>query len=86
MTLGLVIACLWVIFRRTAQPWRTAWRMFLVFVAASFGSAIVLSMLPNHDTKPVQLFSALASLTAAILTGFYQAKRYPKARATGTPH
>ena len=58
----------------------------MVLLATLFGSAIALSTIPNHYTKPVQLFSALVSLTAAILTGFYQAKRYPKARASGTPH
>jgi len=30
MLLGLVLACLWVIFRRSAFPWRTAWRISIV--------------------------------------------------------
>jgi len=42
-------------------------------------------MLPDRYTKPAQLFAALASLTAAIVTGFYQAKLYPKAKAQGEP-
>ncbi len=84
MTLGLVVACLWVIFRRTALPWRTAWRMLLVFMVTLIASAMLLPILPDRYTKPAQLCAALASLTAAIVTGFYQAKRYPK--VTGTPN
>lgn len=84
MTLGLVVACLWVIFRRSALPWRTAWRMFMVLIVTSFASAIILPVLPGRYTKPAQLFAALVSLTAAIATGFYQAKRYPKVKAPAT--
>jgi hypothetical protein len=59
--------------------------MLMVLVATLFASATVLSMVPERFTKPAQLFAALASLTAAIVTGFYQAKLYPKTKAQGEP-
>ena len=55
--------------------------MLLVLVGTLFASAAILSMAPDRYAKPLQLFAALASLTAAIVTGFYQAKLYPKSRA-----
>jgi hypothetical protein len=58
--------------------------MFLVLLSALFASTIVLSILPASTQKPFQLFFAVVSLTAAILTGFDQAKRYPRTRAGET--
>ena len=76
--LGLVLACLWVIFRRTSAPWRTAWRMLEVFVVVLIVSSIIASFLPTRFRDLTELMVALSSLIAAVLTGFQQAKRYPK--------
>ncbi|MEY2394395.1 MAG: hypothetical protein QOF94_740, partial [Acidobacteriaceae bacterium] len=47
MLLGLVLACLWVIFRRSAFPWRTAWRMFMVFLVVLFFASMLIPIFPR---------------------------------------
>lgn len=56
----------------------------MVLFATLLASAITLPMLPDRYMKPSQLLAAFGSLTAAIVTGFYQAKQYPKAKTRGT--
>jgi glucose-6-phosphate-specific signal transduction histidine kinase len=77
MLLGLVLACLWVIFRRSAFPWRTVWRMFMVFLVVLFFASMLIPIFPRFY-EPAQLFAGLSSLTGAILTGFHQARAFPR--------
>jgi len=58
--------------------------MLMVLFVALLASALTLPMLPDRYREPAQLLAALGSLAAAIVTGFYQAKQYPKAKTHGT--
>ena len=80
MHLGLILACLWVIFRRTSEPWRTAWRMLTVFIVVLIVSGMIALVVPTRFRDLADLLIALSSLTAAILAGFHEAKRHPKIR------
>ena len=79
MTLGLILACLYVIFSRTGSRWRTAERMVTVFVGVLIAFIILISIFPRFEDT-LLLVAAVSALTAAIVAGFRHAKAFPRRR------
>jgi hypothetical protein len=51
--------------------------MFMVFLVVLFFASMVIPIFPRFY-EPAKLFAGLSSLTAAILTGFHQARAFPR--------
>lgn len=83
MHLGLVIACLYVIFHRSGARWRTAGRMLTVLFAVFIFFAIVIPAFPRF-TEQLRLLSPIAALTASIVAGFRHAKAFPRSGRDST--
>jgi hypothetical protein len=75
MTLGLVLACLYVIFHRSHSPWLTATIMtsWLVGVLLLFG--VLIGVFPHLEPN-VTLLGAITAPTLTILAGFRHANAH----------
>jgi len=78
MTLGLFIICLCAIFRRTGKPWLVAGRMLLVFFVSAIVLQLTLQVLHIAGNEQARLAEGVFIFTLPILTGFRQAKNFPR--------
>jgi hypothetical protein len=53
--------------------------MFMVFFFVLFVASIIVSMFPQFS-ETMKLLTGLSSLTAAIITGFRQARAFPRTK------
>jgi hypothetical protein len=61
MTLGLILACLYVIFHRSGSRWRTAGRMLMSFVAVLVLFIAVMGFFPRFEAT-ITLIAAISAL------------------------
>jgi uncharacterized membrane protein len=85
MTLGLILACLYVIFHRSGSRWRTAGRMLMSFIAVIVLFIAVMSFFPRFEGT-INLIAAISALTAAMIAGFRHAKAFPRSRPESPRH
>jgi hypothetical protein len=69
MFLGLLVACVYVIFRRSRARWRTALRMAEVF----FGILIAVVLLASAKVPVVADVGGIAAMVGAIVAGLRHA-------------